>query len=390
MTHTYGEIPDEARAKPFYPLGEHLWRLYQKVGWSYLDYSLEKFPAVIYDLMKRRLDETIMTAREVLSGKIPNPSAVLAYMLYPPTVTIRTDLQQGVMKLMYGESCDVSFVALHDNNAEIYALLNAHCEDGIPVDWWIIGPDDELLERRHLKLGLKLKDIPVKIKNLKKAGYKVIDVLNDVRNERTPQWMNSTYHAAVAIGCAATNMLNCTTNYELWGAVWDGVSAKSYYKTPDDLWVFLPTPPLISTLTLMGRSEMTLKMIGLTHRAKLNILGVEREIYDYFERELPETTEYIRETYQSRIWLPKSTLNCQPPDLMDKKTFKNEEFDWQYEGRNINPEDLKLSIDEILEGVFLDVDHEYPIDQKVDESKIFSMGLGRTTKFFREVTDSDL
>lgn len=387
MEHTYGDIPDDARAKPFYPMGEHLWKFYKKVGWSYLDYSLDKFPEVTYDLLRQRLDETIMTAKDVIAGKIEDPSATLAYMLYPPTTTIRADLQQGVMKLIYGESCDVSFVALHDLTAEVVAILNAHCEDGIPVDWWIIGQNDELLDRRHLKLGMKLKNIPVKIKKLKDSGMRILEVLKDIRNERTPQWNDSTYHAAVVIGCAGTNMTLCTTNYELWAAIWDGVSAKTIYKRPDDLWVFLPMPPMLQTMTYMGRESMTMKMIGLTHRAKLNILGVERKIYNWFKRELPETTEYIRDSYEKAVRLPKSTLECKPPNLKDKNVFENEQFEFHYEGEPITPADLELSIDEMLEGVFLNVDHEYPIDKKVDNSKIISMSLGRSNRFLRKIED---
>lgn len=383
MTNTYGDIPDNARAKPYYPMCEHVWRFYKKVGWEYLDYSLEKFPDIMYDLFKHRLDETIATAKDVIDGKIKNPEQTIAYMLFPPSVTIRTDLQQGVLKLLYGDSCDASFVMLHDMNGEIYSLLNAHIENGIPVDWFLVNPNDEVLKRKHLKLGYQLKDIPVKIKDMSKISRNIVNILKDIRNERMPQWADSIYHCVSVIGCAATNALLCTTNYETWTSLWDGMSSKSYYKRPDSLWKFFPSPPMLSTMSYLGRSDFALKMVGLTHRNNLNILGIEGDIFAYFDRELPEVTEYIRETYEKMIHLPRSTLEAQPPNLKDKDVMKNERFDWNYpDERIVKPEDLEFSIDEMMDGVYLNIDHEFPNDEKVDKSKIISTGLGRNTKFF--------
>jgi len=79
-------------------------------------------------------------------------------MMFPPVIPLRADLTQGTMKLLYGDSLDMTFFALTDLDQELLFLLNGHMENGIPVDWWLIGPDDEVFERRHIKYGFKLKD----------------------------------------------------------------------------------------------------------------------------------------------------------------------------------------------------------------------------------------
>ena len=67
--------------------------------------------------------------------------------------------------------------------------------------------------------------------------------------------------------------------------------------------------------------------------------------------------------------------------LKDKATYKNENLDWKYSEGWIQLDDLGIDIDEMLKGVFLDVTHETPLEEKIDSQKIISRGIGRTTKF---------
>ncbi|MHA1386191.1 MAG: hypothetical protein ACTSR3_20755, partial [Candidatus Helarchaeota archaeon] len=110
---------------------------------------------IVYNVLKERLNMTIFTAKEVVQDKIKNPEQVLTYLLFPPVASIRTDLQQGTMKLLYGDSVDLSFIVMRDESEDIFFILSGHCEDGIPVDWWMTGSDDDLLTRRHSKIGIK-------------------------------------------------------------------------------------------------------------------------------------------------------------------------------------------------------------------------------------------
>ena len=152
--HTYGEIPDTSGTKQFIPIMRYVYRIYRELGLEYLESLVEKLTGdVLYDTFKTRLNSSVEFAKAVIDGEVPNPSKRMTYAFFPPVITIRGDLQQGTGKLLYGESNDISFVCLHDLTQEIFFVLNLHCEDGIPVDWWLAGPEDELIDRRHIKYG---------------------------------------------------------------------------------------------------------------------------------------------------------------------------------------------------------------------------------------------
>ena len=193
----YGDIPDTVRTKPYFPLGQRTWMMFKHMGLSAYEDANAKLGDILYPTFKRRLDESIMVAKKTMNGKLKDPEKTFSYMLFPPVGAIRSDLQQGTMKLLYGDSCDTTFVVTDDITSEVKILLNAHLEDGIPIDWWMSGPEDDLMERRHLKLGFKIREAPQKIKSMTKLGMSLIDVLKDIRNERAPQWSLATYQTCV-------------------------------------------------------------------------------------------------------------------------------------------------------------------------------------------------
>ena len=142
---TYGDIPDILVTKRYFPLARHLWRIYTELG--YEDLVEEALPNLsvdmIYDVFKARLDQSMATAKDVLDGTITNPDKRLAWMLFPPVVPLRADLTQGTNKLLFGESLDVTFYVMNDVDQELVFLFNGHIEHGVPVDWWVVGPDDD-------------------------------------------------------------------------------------------------------------------------------------------------------------------------------------------------------------------------------------------------------
>ncbi|MDD1777192.1 MAG: hypothetical protein LUQ65_03415, partial [Candidatus Helarchaeota archaeon] len=167
--HTFGEIADDIPTKNHLPLGANIWQLFKDNGWEWLKYFFTQFGKTIYDLSKIRLNESIETAREVIGGKIAPAQAdkTLTFAFFPVVLAIRSDLQQGTMKLLFGESADTTFLFLHDfQDGDAQFALNLHMEDGIPVDWWLIGQDDEFFDRRHLKLGYRLRELPKRSKDL--------------------------------------------------------------------------------------------------------------------------------------------------------------------------------------------------------------------------------
>ncbi|MHA1893050.1 MAG: hypothetical protein ACTSX4_00980, partial [Candidatus Helarchaeota archaeon] len=60
------------------------------------------------------------------------------------------------------------------------------------------------------------------------------------------------------------------------------------------------------------------------------------------------------------------------PDIQFENKFPEGEF--------LKPEHLGYSIEEFLQGIYLDINHETK-PQKLDKSKILSLGIGRNTKF---------
>lgn len=126
----YGEISDDVVSKRYFPLGRHLWHIYRELGYEHFikEFLPEVSDEAIYDVFKIRLDEAIQAARDVISGKNPYPEKSVGWSIFPPVAPLRGDLAQGTMKLMYGESLDVSFIVILDTTNQIFFILNGHCE----------------------------------------------------------------------------------------------------------------------------------------------------------------------------------------------------------------------------------------------------------------------
>ncbi|MHA1427751.1 MAG: hypothetical protein ACTSQI_17360 [Candidatus Helarchaeota archaeon] len=351
--HTYGEIPDTSATKRFIPITRYIYRIYQHLGIEYLENLVEALSGdVLYDTFKIRLNASIAFAKAVVDGQVDDPTRTMSYAFFPPVITIRGDLQQGTGKLLYGESNDISFVCLNDLTQEIFFVLNLHCEDGIPIDWWLSGPEDDLLDRRHIRFGYKLRDIAKRTKNLSKAGQSLIELLKDIRNERTPQWASSNYLISMVWGTGAINTLNEVSNYEAMGLIYDGISIKRILG--EYLFCYVPWPPLIETLTFMPRPSFIMRLVGLGTAGDLYLTQIEREGRQKVKEIAPEAFGlgcYYTWEHEG-VPNPAMTLGVQVPNLKDKKIYKEEKFDWTYpEGRRITLEDLGMDVEEALDGI---------------------------------------
>lgn len=383
MSHTYAEIPDTIKTKPYFPLGRHLWRVYKQVGWDYYHKAIAAFPNQLYPALKRRLDETIFTARAVQDGKIQDINKTCAYILFPPVGALRADLQQGAMKLLYGDSCDTTFVVINDYTYETYFLLNAHSEDGIPVDWWYAGPDDGLLERRHMRLGVKIRDLPKKITSMNRMGQSLIDILKDVRNERAPEYANSTYQVGMVIGSGVANIVSEASNWEAWGQVWDGIAAKREYGLPDYWYCYTPWPPLINTLIGLGRSSFIKRLCALCTDNHMAIQPIEEFTLEWVQETFPEVYDalVLQQWNEIGVPLPAMTVACKPPQLNRPRTYRKEEFDFLFpEGTRLFAQDLNLSPEELMAGAYLDITNKTPLDAPITPDMLISRGWGRETK----------
>lgn len=386
MPYTYGDIPDDIMTKVYTPLTKHLWKVHQVYGYSILKKMIIASVDYMYSEIRERLDNTINAAKDIIEGKIKEPHKVATYTLFPPVISIRGDLAQGTNKLLFGESTDTTFVVLNDaDQGKIFFLLNAHSEDGIPVDWWLVKPDDELLDRRHLKLGYKIRDLPTKIKNLPDVGSKLEDVLRDVRNERAPQWATSTYLTAMVWGGAMANMLIERSSWEAFAGIWDGISAKKEYGMPDYFFCFVPWPPLINTMAVMGRKPFALRLAGLATGHQLYIQGLEQVGIEWLTNNFPEiwSLSFKDQLLKVGIPPPSQTIDCKLPNTKDKKTYQESKFDWTFPNPKefIQLDQLGVTFEEALQGVFTDITHDST--GPFTHNNIVSLGLGQKTKVLK-------
>lgn len=380
----YGDVPDEIVTKPFIPLGYNVYNLFREVGHEYLNKALNALSTSLYDFAVVRLDEAIMTSQRLIKGELPYPDKTLIYAFFPPVITLQIDLQQGINKLLYGESASTSFCVVNDISREIVFILCSHMEDGIPVDWWVAGPDDELLERRHIKYGMKLRDIPKRSRSIHTTGERLISVLMDVRNERTPQFNSAAFVVCPVYGTAASNFLVENSNWEVLGGLCDGMNAKDRYKLPDFWFCYVPWPPFIRTLAMLGRADFAKRLSGLSTDFNLYSQPVEKEMVPLLKDQVPEVWDvnFQRKWNERGLPTPRMTIECQLPDFTSKKTYESEAFDWKYpdDQYGIFLEDLGMDLEEALNGIYLNITHEVDKDVKVDQSYIISCGYGRKMK----------
>ncbi|MFX1450289.1 MAG: hypothetical protein ACFFCM_05580 [Promethearchaeota archaeon] len=384
MPYRYADIP-ESRTKPYYAMGRHIWKIHKELGHDYLVKLQDRSVEMMYPEIKERLNMTILSAREIIAGKL-SPEKTLTYMLFPPVVTQRGDLTQGSMKLLYGESCDLTFIVIDDNkDGEIFFILNGHSEDGIPVDWWLEKPDSELLDRRHQKLGYKLREIPLKVKDLTKCGIRIIEILKDIRNERTPQWNLASYHISMVWGTGMSNQLLERSSWDGFAELWDGVNAKRL-GLPDHWFCYVPWPIMVKTLFDMPRISWTLRITGLFLGHKFYLQGLEDIAIEWMKENFPELFEIgVKEQIEKEgIPLPWQTLGCTIPDLKDPNVYANESFEFKYPNPEqfLKPADLDMSLEDVLKGVFLDITHE--TKEKVTKEHILSQGIGRDTVYLKK------
>ena len=380
MVHTYGEMPDDLYLKPFLPLLSFLWRVYKKLGWVGVDNYEAMGDEAIFDFFETRLNESIHTVKDVLDGKITHPDRVLSYIIMIPSLAIRSDLVIGMQRLFGGDSTDITFAVVHDYNAELLLLLNCHVEDGIPVDWYMVRQQDELLDRRHLKYGYKLREIPRRLKSLSKGANMLMSVLKDVRNERTPQWAHSAYHVGTVVSSWAINLMCIPSNYESIAETYDGKASKDLYGLPDYTFDLQPFPSALNMFFLKGRGEFCKLIASLTTNMGLYIQPFEPRNLGLIRSKTPELFAIYKDQLETEgVPFPSQTINCEYPNL--KNQDPNTRFNKKYpKGNFITPADLDLNLEEFLAGLYLDIDHE-TLPQKIDASKILSTGIGRNTLF---------
>jgi hypothetical protein len=383
--HEYGEIPDTMPLKRYFPLNRTLWLMFRNLGWEHVKRGFEVGSDFLgYEVFKYRLTEAIQTAKDVIEGKIANPEKIIGFTLFPPGGFIRADMQQGSMKLLYGDSVDISYVGVRDDTGETAFILNGHLENGIPVDWWMMSHEDEIFDRRHTKYGIKLRDIPKKFKGLDEAGWKIRDILLDIRNERTPQWTESTYQIGVGYG-SMMHLAYEMSNYEGFGRIFDMIAAKRIYGMPDVGFTYIPMPQLIQMIAFMQRPFFILRSMGLNTEHKFFTAFLEDFVQEFFKKDFPEDWNmvFVDNWTKKGIPWPIQTIGCELPNYKDDKLYKsNFDFEWKYPpGKFIRLEDIDMTLEQAFQGIFYDFDHTTEPGSVNVKEKIISTGVGNKTIF---------
>ncbi|NHI94155.1 MAG: hypothetical protein EAX96_16815 [Candidatus Lokiarchaeota archaeon] len=380
--HSYGEIPDSFPTKRMFPLGEHMWNIFKSHGWEFIekqfDPEAELIPGVA-DATFEKFQTAVKTANKVLNGEIKHPDRCLATWFFPPLVYVRSDLQSGSTKLIYGNSTDITFVLINDFTQDVEALINGHMEDGIPVDFWFIHGEDDIFNRRHLKLGMKLREIPKKTNDFIKTGHRIIDLLKDIRNERSPEFSQSAYSICMVWLSAGLNLSTEPSNYGAMGMVWDGLEAKRTYGMDDYWFCYVPTLPLLNMMAMAGRHAWVHKMTGLLTNNLLFINAFEPKHKEVYETRAPEIWSYfVNSIKEAGVLTPKMAINCTPPDLRDKRKFHHGNFTWHYpDGARIKPAEWGLSDDELVGGILTDITPDTPEQETYGKEHVISLGIGK-------------
>jgi len=389
LQQTYGEIPDSVPSKEFLPLTEHFFKHVKELGWDYFhndfDNQAVDFFTRFSDVMRDKFHRSVNVAKLINSEEIKHPDKIFSTFFFPPVLFVRSDLQAGGTKLIYGESTDITFVIINDVNHEIFFLANAHTEAGIPVDWWFVNVGDEVFERRHLKLGIKLKDIAKKSKNIYQAGERIIDSLKDIRNERTPEFVNSSYTIAMTWISSAYNYFLEFSNYNRISALYDNVHAKKLYGFPDHYVCYTPWPPFIKMLLQMSRGDFTNKIAGLLCRNRLFVNALEPRHLEFDKNRIPEVWDIMkRDMREKGIPTPYQSINCKPPDFKNKKIGEGLELNWEYpKGSRVMPYSWGLTDDEAFGGIYTDITQDTPPKAYYEKDHVISMGVGEHTKIMK-------
>jgi hypothetical protein len=387
-SEAYKSIPDNVYSKRWAPLSPTVLFNLQFYDWK--DYQflvaerLDENEARLFD---ERMKSSLELDRALELGNIKRKAETMVYWGYPPNLTIRADLHSSSSVMIYGPSHDISFLGVNDITREIRFGFNLHMEDGYPTDYWVMLPDDETLEKRHMKLGYKLKEMPQKFDDLALSASRVRDIMMDIRNERNPQWATSSYQ--VALFFIMIGGMTKFSNYDAIGQIYDGVNARNEYQLPHSLFLYEPWPPMLNTFFALSRDQWCISLSRMLSMNQLNLQHIDKTVLEYGKKHYYDEfhRNVLNMSYRLKklgIPLPAQTLNAIPPKY-NPTTGEWESLEFQYPAGPrmfYNDKDIDLTFDEAISGVLFNITHKSKID-KVTRDHIISIGHGFETKYLK-------
>jgi hypothetical protein len=166
------------------------------------------------------------------------------------------------------------------------------------------------------------------------------------------------------------------SNHESFAGVYDALTAKSRWQLFDNYVSLIPWPPLIPTFLNLGRGGFTSRLAGLLCEDYLYLQGLGDYWIHWMTEVIPEIYEItLRQRLEKTgVPFPTQTIQCELPNLFDSERYARSDFEWKYpEGKKIFAENLGLTVEEALQGVYLNISSD----------NILSYGIGRSTKVYK-------
>ncbi len=382
----YDDIPEFMYSKPYIPFCDFHWRMIKKTGgWELFWDNYDEFVDQVLQELVLRMEEAIAISKKIEEGSLKNPDKIVSFWILPPVLAVRADLQRGAIRLIYGNSADITFMAAHDADKEIQFAINFHFEQGLATNYWYIKPGDELLEKRHMKMGTKLKDIPKEIPDFHEAANKIRDILLDVRNEQDPEHANSAYNTCVFLLSAGSNNGALPSNLQEYAWMWEGINMHNWgpkfakehikeypfvepLKKADTVQFYEPWPPIFYQLTRLPRHVWLKRITGLLTNSQMYFQYIMN--LEAFNKVAP-IKETLREMWEEGIPCPQMILD-----------HELHPFGYKYpktDGPRIYYWDLGLKEEDVFKGFLTNItfDKKY---EKFDETNVLSIGHGLETK----------
>ncbi len=222
-----------------------------------------------------RMDKAIEHAKEYQDNK---DKIHTDFWMLPPTVAITSNIQKDTTQLIYGKKCSCSFALVDDFSGELMAIWNNYLEGGFPIDRYYIVPllpgheaDYDYFNRRHLRLGERLRDIPrKKNRSLVESAKYILEILQDIRNEMHPERSGANFFVCMALLSGAMNQIVMKSNWDVLATIWDGVNSKNL-GYPEQYFFYYPWPPILNTLFAAPRDIWTQRLTSLTAKGRFYI-----------------------------------------------------------------------------------------------------------------------
>jgi hypothetical protein len=247
---SYLSVPPEytTRADIAFSANQILYGKYATVLWCNIDYWRGEFTFVGGYHLEEGVPETYWTvgATENLAQQMVEEDLRLLAMAAPEFV-----FPCEPFRSLRAEELGIPEVPLPGETSRI--LRKVLPEMGIPGEARFIENWSRHMERKHLRLGIKLRDLPKKRPHsIPEMLMPIRDICMDLREEMFSKWTHATLYMSLDPG-----ITGCSTQQNFWGMSqwwsdpWVAMNANRIFGWPLELYTYTPLPPILNTMLAM-------------------------------------------------------------------------------------------------------------------------------------------